>query len=49
MGMRHHGKRLPVLSAVALRQTAENVELMGKVGALERMTYKEGLNTTALG
>lgn len=50
LGMRHHGEGLPVAECSGIEvKTAENVELVGKVGALERTTYKEGLNMTALG
>lgn len=40
---------LAVLSVVALRQRLESMEQVGKVGKLERLTYKERLNITALG
>lgn len=39
----------PVLRDMALKQRLESVELVGKVEMLGRLTYKERLNTTALG
>lgn len=38
-----------MLRDMALRQRLESVEVVGKVEMLGRLTYKERLNTTALG